>query len=228
MSKLAKRCIASWRKYCPNYEIKRWTEKDIDVSANLYAKQAYMNRKWAFVSDYARLKILFEEGGIYLDTDVELVRPLDGFLEYKGFSGFEGEGTVPTGLVGAVKGNKWIERLLKDYEGRVFIDPAGKLNLTTNVQYITNATEKFYGIKLSEGRVSLPDVEFYPSHWFCAKSLETRSVNITANTHAIHHFSGSWLGPIERAKIVLSSIIGKKGMVFLSSIKRKILAKVKK
>ena len=91
-------CIRSWKKYCPDYEIIEWNEQNFDVSQSLYPRQAYDARRWAFVADYARLKILYEQGGIYMDTDVELLRPLDDLLAYPAFFGFQHNNEVATGL----------------------------------------------------------------------------------------------------------------------------------
>ena len=91
-------CIRSWKKYCPDYEIIEWNEQNFDVSQSLYTRQAYDARRWAFVADYARLKILYEQGGIYMDTDVELLRSLDDLLVYPAFFGFQHNNEVATGL----------------------------------------------------------------------------------------------------------------------------------
>ena len=109
MPKLAKKCIKSWEKYCPGFEIICHNEDNFDLSQNRYMCEAYEAGKWAFVSDFARLKIIYDNGGIYLDTDVELIKPIDDLLEGKGFMGFDEKGIVATGLgFGAEKGNEII------------------------------------------------------------------------------------------------------------------------
>ena len=100
----AKRCIDTWKKYCPDYEIKEWNESNFDVAQNDYIKEAYEAKKWAFVSDYARLKVLVEYGGIYMDTDVEVLKPLDRFLSERAFSGFEDADAIPAGIMACEKG----------------------------------------------------------------------------------------------------------------------------
>ena len=123
-----KKYMESWKRYCPDYEIKLWNEQNFDFSDNLYARQAYEQKKWAFVSDYARLKIIYEFGGIYLDTDVEIIRPLDDLLELKGFLGFQDNKEIATGLgFGAEKGNPVIKAMLADYADAAFILPDGLL-----------------------------------------------------------------------------------------------------
>lgn len=192
LTPLAQRCIASWRKMCPDYEIVRWDETNFDTRENLYCKQAIDARKWAFASDYARLKVLHEYGGIYMDTDVELIKPLDGLLHNKAFSGFERVDAVPTGIMASEKGHPFILRLLGDYSGRRFIKEDGGCDLTTNVDLITAACVDS-GLVLDGSLQTVSDFTLYPRDYFCPKDLTTRTLNITENTYAIHHFDGSWL-----------------------------------
>ena len=135
---LAKKCIESWKKFCPDYEIVEWNETNFDVNQNIYTKEAYENKKWAFVSDYVRLYALYHHGGIYMDTDVEVLKNLDDYLNHDAFSGFESSNAIPTGIIGAKKGNYHIKQLLNEYNDRHFILPNGEMDLTTNVTTITN------------------------------------------------------------------------------------------
>lgn len=227
---LAVRCINSWKKVLSDFEIREWNEKNFDLACNTYVKQAYESRKWAFVTDYVRLKVLYDFGGIYMDTDVEVIKPLDEFMDLPAFTGFEGDGYINTGTIGAKKGNKWIDELIKDYDERVFIKEDGSYDLTTNVQAITNITQKMYRINLDNNQQSLAfaDVSFYPFDWFCAKSFETRKIKRTKNTHTIHHFSGSWLSFSQRFKNKLTYIMGRAGMKRLFHTKQFILRGIKK
>ena len=110
LPKLAKKCIKSWKKYCPDFEIIEWNEANFDISsAPLYVRQAYEAKKWAFVTDYVRLYALTSYGGIYMDTDVEVIKPLDFFLNHDAFSGFESEKSIPTGIMASKKGNIWVK-----------------------------------------------------------------------------------------------------------------------
>ena len=120
LSEMEMKCIASWRKNCPDYEIKRWDESNFDIHINQYVQEAYEAKKWAFVSDYARLYLLSEYGGIYMDTDVEIVQNLDRFLVHNAFTGFEDDNHIPTAIMGAEKGHRWIKYLLSYYDGRHF------------------------------------------------------------------------------------------------------------
>ena len=110
----AQKCIASWRKYLPDYEIKEWNEDNFDINVNLYVKQAYESRKFAFVTDYVRLYALASEGGVYMDTDVEVLKTFDPFLHHHAFSGFENNNYVPTGMMASEKNGKWVTELLDD------------------------------------------------------------------------------------------------------------------
>lgn len=184
-------CISSWKKYCPDYEIRRWDESNFDPSINEYCKEAYEAKKWAFVSDYVRLWVLVNHGGIYMDTDVEVVKPLDSFLRHEAFSGFESDGDMPTGIMGCRKGFPLFQTLLDDYEGRSFLRPDGTLDVTTNVVYITRAClEK--GLVRDGKMQTVAGFALYPKDWFCPKSHETGIITTSENTHTIHHFAGSW------------------------------------
>ena len=194
LPELAEKCIESWKKFCPNYEIKRWDESNFDVFQNQYCKEAYDAKKWAFVSDYARLKILYDFGGIYMDTDVEVVKSLDNFLDCKAFSGFESNKSVPTGIMASEKGGKWIEYLLGYYDDRSFILPDGNLDMTTNIVIITKMMCERYPLKLDNTyQYFKGEVVLFPNEFFCPKNFETGKVYATDNTCTIHHFNGSWI-----------------------------------
>ncbi len=139
MSDLGKKCIESWKKFCPDYEIKRWDETNYDISKNEYMRQAYENKKWAFVSDYARLDIIHEYGGIYLDTDVELIKSIDDLLGNNVFMGIGCTGGVNTGLgFGAEAEMPVIRDMLECYDGLSFVNNDGSLNTTPCVKYQTD------------------------------------------------------------------------------------------
>lgn len=192
MPEMALKCIASWKKYCPDYEIKEWNEDNFDLDLYPYAREAYDNRKFAFVTDVVRLYALYHEGGIYMDTDVEVLKPLDRFLTHLAFSGFENQSEVPTGIMASEAGGKWARENLAYYENRHFINDDGSLDMTNNVKIITKLL-KPYNIRLDNSYQDIPDlITMYPKEFFCPKDNQTREIHLTQNTFCIHHFGGSW------------------------------------
>ena len=193
-SKLINKCIESWKKFLPEYEIKEWNESNFDLEEFSYAKQAYENRKFAFVSDVVRLYALKSEGGIYLDTDVEFIKPLtEDILSQIAFSGFEDNNNVPTGIMGSVKNSEWISDLLEGYYERSFVSENGEIDTTTNVFFTTELMKQIDGFTLNNTLQIIPNYcTLYPSDYFCPKSWETLEINLTDNTYCIHHFAGSW------------------------------------
>lgn len=194
MPPLAKKCIASWSKCLQNYEFRLWNEANFDMKINKYVEQAYEVRKYAFVADFVRLYVLYHYGGIYLDTDVELLKPLDRFLSHRAFTGCENEKYCVTGVIGAEKFHPWIRDLLEYYGNKEFVGSAGKLNLIPNTQVITKITAEKYNWMPSNTYQELKDgLVIYPTDFFCPKDVHSRKLKITDNTVAIHHFAASWI-----------------------------------
>lgn len=194
MPDLVLKCIDSWKKFLPEYELHLWNEDNFDINLYPYAAEAYIERKFAFVSDVCRLYVLKEFGGIYLDSDVEVLKPLGQFLtQHVAFSGFEDNNYVPTGLMASERNGLWVSDLLAYYDDRSFYLSDGSPDMTTNTEVITQFM-KGKGLILHN---SLQEIKnyctFYPSEYFCPKSWKTKEINITANTYCIHHFAGSWL-----------------------------------
>ena len=193
------KCIESWRKFFPDYEIVRWDESNFDVRRCPYVSQAYDAKKWAFVSDYARFAILYEHGGLYFDTDVEVIRPIDDIIAKGPFMGFETDasgsgntGTVNPGLgLSASPGLGLYERILASYEVDEFVKADGTLNLTTVVDRTTNIL-RLYGLRDVPGIQEVAGVTIYPSEYFNPKDFRSGEIRVTANTRSIHHFSMSW------------------------------------
>ena len=217
LTPLAERCIASWRRYCPDYEITRWDESNFEDGDNRYFQEAIAARKWAFASDYARLKVLVEHGGIYMDTDVEVLKPLGRFLSDKAFSGFEAQDRVPTGIMAAEAHHPIFESLLQDYDNRSFFKSDGRLDLTTNVTYITDKLLAS-GLLLNNQKQTVAGFTLYPSDYFCPKDWLTKKVNLTENSYAIHHFDGSWASGGTRMKNCFMRLIGPKGVAAVKRI----------
>lgn len=191
---LAIKCIESWKKYLPEYKIIEWNEDNFDLDQYPYARQAYDARKFAFVTDVVRLYAIYSQGGVYMDTDVEILQPIDSLLKYEAVSGFESSNQIPTGLMASEKGSPIMGELLQDYRTRSFINPDGSLNTTTNVIYITETLKK-YGLVLNNQFQTCNGFTFFPSEYLCPKSIKDGKIYLTENTLAIHHFAGSWHSP---------------------------------
>lgn len=191
-SELALKCIESWKQKLPDYEMIEWNEDTFDINENVFCKEAYEAKKWAFVTDYVRLKVLYEYGGIYMDTDVEVLDSLDDFLRNRAFSGFEDNCSVPTGIMASEAKHPFFAELLAYYNNRHFTLEDGTYDVTTNVQIITE-TASNKGLRLDNTMQVVEDFAFYPNDYFCPMSWKTRKLNITKNTKTIHHFAGSWL-----------------------------------
>lgn len=196
LPELAIKCIESWKKYCPDYEIRRWDETNFDLNCCQYVSEAYAAKKWAFVTDYVRLYAMVTYGGIYMDTDVEVVASLDAFLEHIAFSGFENEHSIPTGIMACEKGFPLFEQLLHEYDTISFVREDGSYDLTTNVVRITNACLP-YGLQRNNTLQTVGGFTLYPYAWFCPTS-DMQGRGLPKETHTIHHFDGSWQTPAER------------------------------
>ncbi len=210
MPKIAKKCIKSWKKYCPDYEIICHTEDNFDLSQNQYAKEALEAKKWAFVSDYARLKIIYDQGGIYLDTDVELIKPIDDLMETKGFMGFDEKGIVATGLgFGAEAGNKIVGALLEDYQGIPFVLADGSYDITPCPDRNTETLKKL-GMDLTNTHQTFMDMLFLPEEYLCPMDYYTGAKTITENTYSIHHYSATWTSAVTKRTTRIKRLIGVK------------------
>lgn len=197
LPELAQHCINSWQKFCPDYVIMRWDESNFDFEKYPYAKEAFQAKKWAFITDVVRLHALVMYGGIYMDTDVEVIKPLDILLNYRAFSGFESDTNIPTGTMAAEKEHPLFMEFLNDYQNSHFIKPDGKYDLTTNVTRITQKCLS-YGLVQNNTLQTIEGFTLLPKDYLCAKDPGTKIMTITKNTYTIHHFDGSWHTPKER------------------------------
>ena len=192
--------METWKKYCPDYEIIRWDEQNYDVMKNDYLRQAYNNEKWAFVSDYARVDVVYQYGGVYLDTDVELVKNFDEFLKWDMFCGFESTKYIAWGLgFGAVRGHEILQEVLKVYEQMDFIRSDGTLNLV-KCPIIQSSVMSEYGFVLDGTPQEIGNVAVYPKEFFSPYSYAKCFGRITSNTHSIHHYSASWMEKEKKSK----------------------------
>lgn len=197
IDKLGKKCLKSWEKYFPDYEIIEWNESNFDFNCCQYVKEAYEAKKWAFVSDYARYRILYEHGGIYFDTDVEVIRSYDDILSKGAFMGCENpkrqiKNAVNPGLGCAVApGLSFYREILEEYEKSSFYNEDGSLNLYTIVQRTTDLLRK-HGLQDIMDIQKVEGITIYPTEYFCPINMGTGKLQITNKTHSIHHYAASW------------------------------------
>lgn len=230
-TKLIKKCIKSWIKFCPDYKIIEWNESNIDLAKYVYASQAYKMKKFAFVSDQIRFIVLQEHGGIYLDTDVEIVKNIDDLLSNNCFMGFETNTMVAPGLiVGSEKDGILVKKIVDFYERQRFILNDGSLNLSTVVQYTTGILSEM-GLKVDGSFQKSDAITLYPIEWFNPYDIRHSKSQFTKNTYSIHHFQATWMTKeqkrvIRRTKLI-QKIFGKKIYKFLSKTKNYIKERIK-
>lgn len=192
----ARKCLDSWKKYCPDYEIKRWDESNFNVEENNFVSQAYHARKYAFVSDYARFKVLIEDGGIYLDTDVELLKSLDDLLDNHAFMGFEKCGELITGvapglIIGTHPHAQFLQDMVDCYSAINYCDENGNQVAKTVVKYMTDYLVEG-GCVVEDRLQTVNGVTLYPSAYFCPKDYESGEIHISEETYSVHHYDSTW------------------------------------
>ncbi|WP_455635073.1 glycosyltransferase family 32 protein [Parabacteroides sp.] len=216
---LAVKCIESWRKFLPDYEITEWNEDNFNVNIIPYTAQAYEVKKYAFVSDYARFWILYKYGGLYFDTDVEMIKPMDDIIAAGPFMGCENSYTLGATLnslgiapglgLGVNQGLGLYREILDMYATLQFRRPDGRLNQTTVVKYTTD-------LLCSHGLYNTPEIQscagirIYPKEFFCPIDYKTGKLTITPHTYLIHHYAASWHGRKEKTIDCLTKILGRK------------------
>ncbi len=233
MPELANKCIASWKKYLPDYEIKEWNEDNFDVNMIPYTAEAYKAKKYAFVSDFARFWILYKYGGLYFDTDVEIIKPMDAIIEKGPFMGFENNGTTTTGVapglglgvnpglgLGVNPGLGLYKEIIDYYVGEHFLKEDGTLNLMTVVLRTTSILKK-HGLVDENRFQTVADVNIYPFDYFCPIRITDGKLCLTNNTVSIHHYAASWTTPTHRflRKLILA-IGGYRLKALLSKLKK--------
>lgn len=196
LPKTAEKCIRSWKKYCSDYEIIRWDESNFDVNCNEYCREMYEQEKWAFLTDYVRLRVVYENGGIYLDTDVEVIKPLDDLLHNSAYMGLETTDKVNTGLGFGAERNHWFIG-----ENMIYYEKWRSSDSVETCPIITTRLLESKGLIYNHLNVNhLNGVTVYPTEYFCAKNSHTGEVCITKKTYTIHHFDASWQTKSERTK----------------------------
>jgi len=204
----------------PDYEYKLWNEDNFDVSQNTYAKEAYEARKYAFVSDYVRVWALEREGGIYLDTDVEVFKPLDDLLDCHAFAGFEGSKYLPVGtcVMASEAHGEWVNEQLEAYRDRRFLKDDGSFDLTTNVQFIS-AKMVEHGFVQNGVEQDYKDLHVFPVDYFSPRHT-TGEYFRTEHTYCDHLGMASWDSNEHGWKLRVAKLVGQKNMVRLIKIKR--------
>lgn len=237
LPELAVRCIESWKIFLPDYEIKEWNEDNFDVEIIPYTREAYAAKKYAFVSDYARFYILYHYGGLYFDTDVEVIKPIDDIIAKGPFMGCEESATsvsckvkganlvttVAPGLgLGCNPGLGLYAEMLTIYQTLHFVDEKGNLNLKTVVQYTTDQLCR-HGLKYVNEIQECAGIWIYPKEYFCPIDYKSRKLQLTKKTRTIHHYAASWLSPWSRFKVSVERFLGNGITVFLVNIKRRLI-----
>ncbi len=190
--KLIKKCIASWQKYLPDWELVEWNESNYDVQKNAYIAEAYRMKKWAFVVDFARFDILNQFGGVFLDTDVELRKPIpQEFLEYEAFTGFESDRTINPGLIYAsVPGQVMLQKIVAEYENKKFGQKVdGRIE---NIVDVVTGVLKRQGLQGNNTFQIVDGVAVFPKEYFCCFNHEIQAFEMTADTISVHHYFASW------------------------------------
>ena len=183
--------IETWKKYNPEYEIKEWNEDNFNIHCCKYVWEAYNVKKFAFVSDYARLYALYNEGGIYLDTDVEVRKSFDDYLEHKTVLGWEAD-YIGTGMLACEKGQKWTKEMMDSYLKEPFIKWSGELNSIPNPYRLCDVLSG-YGLVMNRAEQLLKDdIAIYTLEYFCAHLADHSKYCITEKTVCVHYYAGTW------------------------------------
>lgn len=222
------RCLESWKKYCPDYEIKEWNEKNFDFSESRFAKEAYSQKKWGFVPDYIRARVLHDFGGIYLDTDVEITKPFDDLLDNEFLISFENDVYLETAVLASKPKHPFLKKMCNFYKNHPFIKKNGKIDYTPSTPIWTCFLEKYYNLKLKSSNQLLKSnidestVTVLSNEYFCPINYTTKKLNKTENTYAIHYFDASWfsnkLKTREKFLKFLYSAIGEKTFSFFTKL----------
>ena len=222
MPQAAKDCMATWHKYMPDWEYKLWNEDNFDVHCNAYCSEAYQAGKYAFVSDVARLVALRDEGGLYLDTDVEVFRSFEPLLHHHAFAGFEGckRVLVATCILASEPGTEWVKEQLNYYNDRHFILPDGSQDHTTNVLYMTTRMRE-NGFVQNGKEQDYKDLHVFPVDYFSPRHTTGEYIR-TENTYSDHLGMGSWT---DRSGLIhkFAALVGPNNMTRIIKLKRKLL-----
>ena len=204
LGKLEKKCIASWKKYLPDYKIIKWSEDNVDLDECAFIREAYDQKKWAYVADYARSKALYECGGIYFDTDMEVIKDMSEFMDKEFVVGMEDSGLANAAIVICKKKhNKYMKKLIDTYKKSKFNETGDLFDICIPKQ-LEKIFSKYGFVKHSkEIQVLNKDITIYPREYFYPLSYDMQDNIFTDNTATIHHFSASWTDLGERTSVWL-------------------------
>ncbi len=206
------KCIQSWKSILHDYEFILWDTKRFDINSVKYVKEAFEAKKYAFASDYIRLYALYNYGGIYLDSDIEVYKSFNELLNNKAFTGFEDEANIGAWMFGSEKGNPLFRELLDYYNGKSFIFPDGSYNMTANVVPVTNTLLK-YGLKPNGRFQDLGNIVIYPREFFCPYNPfvdDGMDLYMSDKTYCKHLFDGAWYDPKQKELLKKKHVIEKK------------------
>jgi len=219
-SKLIKKCIKSWGKFCPDYEIIEWNETNFDIEICPYVKEAYEQKKWAYVSDYVRFYVLNKFGGIYLDTDVEIIKSIDSLRKNGSFAGFSSDKIVGTGLILCCEKDNWLcQEVIDSYKNQHFIndDPSKILAIGRRVTAILEE----HGLKLNGNKQNIEGITIYPKYFFNPTDGDIRT-KPDKRAYSIHHYAATWFPKKKRILNSIRRFIGQNNMEKYYNIKSKI------
>lgn len=202
LPKSARKCIASWKKYCPDYDIVEWNERNFDVNINQYTQSCYKNKQWAFLSDYVRLFVVYQHGGFYFDTDVEVIRSIDELRNNESFWGFENNQYVASGLgFGAVSKNRVVEMMIQEY-----MVLYSERKEPVNCPKLNTAALVKLGLKQNGQFQKLECATVYPKDYFNPMNSLTGQITISSNTYTIHRYTMSALSKRKKIRTRITRI----------------------
>ena len=209
-------CMDSWHKYLPDYEFVHWDLQKLNEIDSIWAKQAFEHKKYAFAADFIRCYSVYNFGGIYLDTDVELFDSFDSFLNLKAFMGLDSRGDLEAAVFGAEKHAEWLGKALEFYKDRKFVNTDGTFNIITMPNVFKSVFNQLLGREYPQYE-EISDLSFltlFPPDFFSPKDYTTGVVRRTSRTVAVHHFEAGWLNKSgwgwrkHQFKIFLKKLIG--------------------
>lgn len=227
---LVRDCMESWKKMCPDYELMLWDMNKFDVHSVKWVEQAVQQKKWAFAADYIRLYALYNYGGIYFDSDYELLKPMDPYLTYEGVLSAESKHSICMAMMAVAPRSPWIKEMLDEYENADFIDSTGKMDVVPNSKKAQAYLEKKYDYSWSNEMQQLGDgLVIFPEEVFSPLNCFTGVLNVTKNTVGIHHYDNMWKSKKDKLKKRLmqlgTRIIGEDNRHRLVVLKNKLMGR---